>query len=211
MIKKKKYFLMLGCSLVFLLSGVAYGKDLLPSQISSLTVCVKQNGQISLSDLNGTCKKGEIAVSLKGEQGAQGPKGDTGPTGPQGVAGPQGIKGDKGDVGPQGLPGGSGAKVISGLVGWNGKPFEGTEYSVKKLNVGQYEITFPKGTFNKGPVITVTPSGFVPTIAMTTLTTFGDYATFRVTLRQYVDNSFNDADSDFSFIVAETSGLANSN
>jgi hypothetical protein len=55
----------------------------------------------------------------------------------------------------------------------------------------------------------VTAAGFVPTILMVEFTVFGDYAEFRISLKQ--DNgkgSFIDTDYDFSFVATETSGLA---
>jgi hypothetical protein len=153
---KNKYLLLVGCFLLFLSTGVVYAEGLIPTQFSSIKMCVKQNGQISLSDLSGNCKNGEIAISLKGDPGPQGPKGDQGLQGPVGSQGPEGkpgAQGPKGDVGLQG-PAGISQHIISGKVlndGTNPIQSYGSANSqliIKKIN-RNIAFIFPQERFLK--------------------------------------------------------------
>jgi Collagen triple helix repeat (20 copies) len=133
--------------------------------------CYKsQNGQLRLIDpAADSCHPSETPISWSqtGPQGPKGDKGDPGPPGPPGPQGPKGDMGDKGDPGPQGATGphgpagppGPGTKTISGLVRANGSPFIGTGFTSSRQGFGEYEVSFPAGTWSplQFPIVVVTP------------------------------------------------------
>jgi hypothetical protein len=140
-VKMRGAFIAIGVILLFLVVTVLHTS----AAENAICVCVKQNGQMLLSE-SGQCKPNQNLLCWnaegqqgpQGEQGTKGDKGDTGATGPhgeqgeqgpqgpqgeQGLTGGKGDKGDKGDtgaVGPQGPPGASGQEGKQGEPGQDG-------------------------------------------------------------------------------------------
>lgn len=126
------------------------------------------NGNLRVAE---ECREGEMAISWneQGPEGAQGPIGPQGPAGPAGPQGEQGLAGPQGPAGPAGLqgpagpqgPAGAGVTTISGIVNADGtaNPVTPNGFTVIRLGEGVYEVSFPVGTWQSFPVMTVTPFG----------------------------------------------------
>lgn len=120
-------------------SSVAWAT--IPDASGVFHACVKKGGQVHLIDPSAgdACGKNETGASWS----------QTGPAGPSGAPGPQGPPG----------PAGPGKKTISGLVWIDGTVSLGTGYASTKTAPGDYEITFPSGTWPSFPVVVVSPFG----------------------------------------------------
>ena len=90
--------LMLGAALVAVLAtaGATYAwASAGATSTQTINACVSRDGILRLVGINGSCRRGETAISWNtvGPVGPAGPTGQTGPTGPQGIAGRDGQPG----------------------------------------------------------------------------------------------------------------------
>ncbi len=110
----------------------------IPDASGVFHACVKKGGQLRLVDpaTGDKCGKHETETTWS----------QAGPPGPSGAQGQQG-------------PPGPGRKTISGLVWIDGSVSLGSGYSSSKAATGDYEITFPAGTWPSFPVVVVSPFG----------------------------------------------------
>lgn len=137
---------------------------------STAEVCV--NSDSGLVRVDDECRRSEYPLTIEGAQGPEGPQGpqgaqglegaqgSQGPQGAEGPVGPQGAEGPQGPVGPQG-PAGAGVKTVSGIVNADGakNAVTPTGFTTERLGLGEYRITFPAGTWQSFPVMTVSPFG----------------------------------------------------
>jgi hypothetical protein len=118
-----------------------------PSSAEVLIACRhKSTGSVRIVVDAAECRGSEVGFSFNA-QGVAGPAGPPGPVGPAGPQGPAGVAGP-------------GVKTIAGIVQRTGVPSPMTLYgfSVIRIDVGKYEVTFPAGTFATFPAVTVSPT-----------------------------------------------------
>jgi hypothetical protein len=149
--------------------GLGMGVAVASGQNDVINGCYQSEaGQLRVVGADSECRASEVPISWSvqgpqgepGIQGPQGPAGPAGPAGPQGVPGPAGPQGETGPAGPQG-PAGDGVTTISGIVNADGakNPVTQNGFTTERLGEGEYRISFPAGTWDSFPVMTVTPFG----------------------------------------------------
>ncbi len=104
-----------------LIGGVVSATAFASSGTTTLSACVKPNGELRLISGTQTCHDHESLVQWNvvgptGPQGVAGPKGSTGATGAPGPAGPAGATGARGATGAQGPAGSSAPSSIPNAV-----------------------------------------------------------------------------------------------
>ena len=121
--------------------------------LEAAVLCSNPSGSVFVRDV---CKGNETPLNLAA-LGLVGPTGPTGVAGATGATGATGDAGAAGAVGPVG-PAGPGVKTIAGFAYTNGTQW-GAGFTVTKLAIGKYKLTFPGAAFSQFPAIAVSSWG----------------------------------------------------
>jgi hypothetical protein len=186
----RRFGTVLAVLVVLLIAGStlvsAHGAGVVAGVIHS---CVHDaNGKIRIVGADDECGPNETAldwnaIGPQGEQGPPGPQGEQGPPGPQGPAGP--------------------SLARSGVVSREGTVLAGSGFTVTKLGVGEYRITFAPNPFNGFAVPVVTSfegnaGAMVPYIDLVG----GNL--FEVRFLERTTAAPTPIDSQFSFVVVDS-------